>query len=166
MAGHGSLTALLVVAACATSHESAEPPAPRAPDLQGRPDAELLVAVVGDAGGRLDVWAQLATEVAYRLPDLVIVGPEARTSEAASLARELFATATVIEPRAAGFDYGFAHVTAHEREVVIEHDRHGTRVVIDRMKLSRADAMAIVRMRRDTLSVDAYTADGLPLPAR
>ena len=122
------------------------------PDL--RPDTEILVGVLGDVDGRLDVRQQLVAQVAQRLPDLVV-------SASDDLDRALAATKHQ-QLTAAGVNYGFAHVAASDAVIVVQHATLArAKIVVDPVELGRLDAAAIVRVRRHALTIDVLGADGV-----
>jgi len=146
----------LVLAAC-----SAKPRDPAtviytleaAPDVQVHPDAEILVGVIGDVGDRLDVRAQLVAQLERRVPDLIVL-PTAG-----------LATATPQPLGADGLDYAYAHVAKlRDGSIVVEYAKQGgSRIVIDPAELGGLDGAALVRVRKHTLSIDLFGADGVAL---
>jgi hypothetical protein len=111
-----------------------------APDIVASPDAEVVIASVGDSRDGYAVWAQLITELQERAPDLVLFSGDAVTigqfqaewEEFFAMAEPLFATAPIIsvhgnhdlnsvnfysqfampgDEQNFSFDYGHAHIT-------------------------------------------------------
>ncbi|HEX5060702.1 MAG TPA: metallophosphoesterase family protein [Kofleriaceae bacterium] len=110
-----------------------------APDVDAHPDAEVVLAFVGDSRGGYDVWTQLVDQIKQRTPDLVLFSGDAITigltqyewEEFLTDGEPLFATTPVVltngnheanainyfsqfampgDQENFGFDYGFAHV--------------------------------------------------------
>jgi len=110
-----------------------------APDVVATPDAEVVIATVGDSRDGYDVWAQLIEQFAARAPDLVLFSGDAVTlgalqgewEEFFGLAEPLFANVPVIsvhgnhdlnsinfysqfampgDEENFSFDYGYAHI--------------------------------------------------------
>lgn len=120
------------------------------------PDTEILIGVVGDVDDRSDVRVQLVAEVMQRLPDLVIV--------AADSADEALAKIKHDQLTARGTDYGFAHVATADALIVVQHAQLArSKLVVDPLQLGRMNAAAIVRVRRDLMSLDMFGADGVTL---
>ncbi|HUS33317.1 MAG TPA: metallophosphoesterase family protein [Kofleriaceae bacterium] len=75
-----------------------------APDVTAHPDAETVFGYVGDSRGGYDVWAQLATQIQQRMPDLVLFSGDATTiglaqpewEEFQAAAEPLFASTPVV----------------------------------------------------------------------
>jgi hypothetical protein len=111
-----------------------------APDITAHPDAQVVLAFVGDSRGGYDVWQQLIAQIQQRTPDLVLFSGDAVTFGITQLewedffgrAEPLFATVPVIaangnhegnainyysqiampaDQQNYGVDYGFAHIT-------------------------------------------------------
>jgi hypothetical protein len=111
-----------------------------APDPATKPDAEVVLAFMGDSRGGYDVWEQLVGHVAQRKPDVVLFSGDAVTvgitqyewEEFFGRAEPLFATVPVIsahgnhdvnsvnyysqfalpgDQQNFGIDYGHAHIT-------------------------------------------------------
>lgn len=111
-----------------------------APDVVAHPDAQVVLAFVGDSRGGYDVWQQLIGQILSRTPDLVLFSGDAVTVGITQLewedffqrAEPLFATVPVIsangnhefnavnyysqmalpgDQQNFGIDYGFAHIT-------------------------------------------------------
>lgn len=111
-----------------------------APDVVASPDAEVVLGFVGDSRNGYDVWAQLATQLQQRAPDLVLFSGDAVTLGIGQLewdeffdrAEPLFARAPVVSAHGNhegnsvnyysqfampgdqenfSFDYGHAHLT-------------------------------------------------------
>ena len=111
-----------------------------APDIAAHPDAQVVLAFVGDSRGGYDVWQQLITQIKQRTPDLILFSGDAVTVGITQLewedfftrAEPLFATVPVIaangnheynainyyaqmalpgDQQNFGVDYGFAHIT-------------------------------------------------------
>jgi hypothetical protein len=132
-----------------------------APDLRASPDAEVVVGVLADIEARYDLWAQLATQVQQRVPDLVVVPRDARRADAMQLTDALFATTVVVD---GSVEYGFVRLAANGDAVVVEHDR--ARAVVDMSLLRTADAAAVVRVRQHSIVVDAFGAGGVRVALR
>lgn len=110
-----------------------------APDVDAHPDAEVVLGFVGDSRGGYDVWAQLATQIQQRTPDLVLFSGDAVTigltqyewEDFLAVAEPLLATTPIVitngnheanainffsqfampgDQENFGFDYGFAHI--------------------------------------------------------
>jgi hypothetical protein len=110
-----------------------------APDVEEHPDAEVVLGFVGDSRGGYDVWAQLASQIALRTPDVVLFSGDAVTigltqyewEEFLGVAEPLLATTPIVitngnheanainffsqfalpgDQENFSFDYGFAHV--------------------------------------------------------
>lgn len=111
-----------------------------APDIAATPDAEVLIASVGDSRDGYAVWAQLVDELIARTPDLVLFSGDAVTvgqfqeewEEFFAVAEPLFARVPIIsvhgnhdlnsvnfysqfamfgDEQNFSFDYGHAHIT-------------------------------------------------------
>jgi hypothetical protein len=111
-----------------------------APDVAANPDAEVVFGFVGDSRDGYDVWAQLATQLKMRTPDLVLFSGDAVTigitqfewEEFFERAEPLFARAPVVSAHGNhevnavnyysqfampgdqenfSFDFGHAHIT-------------------------------------------------------
>lgn len=112
-----------------------------APDVAATPDAEVIIASVGDSRDGYAVWAQLVGELVERIPDLVLFSGDAVTigqfqeewEEFFAAGEPLFTRAPVVsvhgnhdlnsvnfysqfampgDEQNFSFDYGHAHVTA------------------------------------------------------
>jgi hypothetical protein len=110
-----------------------------APDVVAHPDAETVLGFVGDSRGGYDVWAQLATQLQQRTPDVLLFSGDAVTlgliqpewDEWLEAAQPLLATTPIVmangnheasvvnffsqfampgDQENFGFDYGFAHI--------------------------------------------------------
>jgi Purple acid Phosphatase, N-terminal domain/Calcineurin-like phosphoesterase len=111
-----------------------------APDITANPDAEVLLAFVGDSRGGYDIWQDLVTLIAARTPDLVMYSGDAITlglsqyewDDFFTTGQPLFATVPLIyaegnhevnavnyfsqvalpgDQQNFGVDYGYAHIT-------------------------------------------------------
>lgn len=111
-----------------------------APDIVAHPDAQVVLAFVGDSRGGYDVWQQLIAQIQQRTPDLVLFSGDAVTfgitqfewEDFFQRAEPLFATVPVVaangnhennainyysqmalpgDQQNFGLDYGFAHLT-------------------------------------------------------
>ena len=142
------------VAANGTEHVSPRYTFHTAPDVDVHPDAEIVIGVLGDVHGRLDIWAQLAAELEKRIPDLIIA---ARDDE--MLSEPLVAGVPLIDA-SSGIDYGFAHISPARNGAIVVRS-HDARALIDRGQLARNDAAAVVRVRRGVVSVETIGADGV-----
>lgn len=112
-----------------------------APDLAATPDAEVVIASVGDSRDGYAVWAQLVAQLELRTPDLVLFSGDAVTvgqfqeewEEFFAVAEPLFARVPMVsvhgnhdlnsvnfysqlampgDEQHFSFDYGHAHITA------------------------------------------------------
>jgi hypothetical protein len=139
-----------------------------APDPAVQPDAELVVGVVADIRGRFDVWTQLVAQLGQRVPDVLVASHDARSDEALAIGEPLFATAPLVDASHAGLDYGFAHVASRgDRSIVVRGDRApGSVATVELARLEQGDAAAVVRVRRDVISVDTFGPDGITLSSR
>ncbi|HEY5921956.1 MAG TPA: metallophosphoesterase family protein [Kofleriaceae bacterium] len=110
-----------------------------APDVEAHPDAEVVFGFVGDSRGGYDVWAQLASQLQLRTPDVILFSGDAVTigltqyewEEFLGVAEPLLATTPIVitngnheanainffsqfalpgDQENFSFDYGFAHV--------------------------------------------------------
>ena len=61
-----------------------------APDIAATPDAEVVIATVGDSRGGYEVWAQLVAELIERTPDLIVFSGDAVTVGQAQVEWEEF----------------------------------------------------------------------------
>ena len=125
-----------------------------APDVKAHPDAEILVGILGDVGDRADVRVQLVAQLERRLPDLIVLPSGAGLAEARPEALGV-----------TGVDYAFAHVAKNQDgSIVIQHaSTGGSRIVVDPTELGRMDGAALVRVRKQMLSIDMFGADGVAL---
>jgi hypothetical protein len=111
-----------------------------APDIAADPDAEVVIAAVGDSRDGYEVWAQLVPEILERTPDLVLFSGDAVTvgpfqeewEEFFAVGEPLFARVPVMsvhgnheinsvnfysqfampgDEQNFSFDYGHAHIT-------------------------------------------------------